>query len=130
MGWQDKNEVGLAARAAALCRAPSRAPPSCIAIAMRPCSRSSLYGCAKKEHKLNSRWLEGKVYPHEIDIQETQPKHRKLDSQAALSHRARGRGKGPFSSVWDTIGTLPLFYIEIVTLFRPVYCCVMGRKAL
>jgi integrase len=33
----------------------------------------------------------GKVYPHEIDIQETQSKHRKLDSQATLSHRARGR---------------------------------------
>ena len=32
-------------------------------------------------------------------------------------------------SVWDTIGTLPLPVIEIVTLFRPVYCCVMGRKA-
>src|SRR6516162_3096336 len=32
-----------------------------------------------------------KLYPHEIDIQETHPKHRKLDSQATLSHRARGR---------------------------------------
>ena len=32
-------------------------------------------------------------------------------------------------SVWDTIGTLPASGIEIVTLFRPVYCCVMGRKA-
>src|SRR5262249_54616284 len=32
-------------------------------------------------------------------------------------------------SVWDTIGTLPPSYIEIVKLFRPVYCCVMGRKA-
>src|SRR6516165_10068425 len=32
-----------------------------------------------------------KVYPHEIDIQETHTKHRKLDSQATLSHRARGR---------------------------------------
>src|SRR5262249_31114835 len=33
-------------------------------------------------------------------------------------------------SVWDTIGTLPPSGIEIVTLFRPVYCCcVMGRKA-
>jgi hypothetical protein len=32
-------------------------------------------------------------------------------------------------SVWDTIGTLPPSYIEIVTLFRPGYCCVMGRKA-
>src|SRR5262245_35208355 len=33
-------------------------------------------------------------------------------------------------SVLDTIGTLPPFSIEIVKLFRPVYCCVMGRKAL
>src|SRR5262245_1251830 len=33
----------------------------------------------------------GKIYPHEIDIQKTHTKHRKLDSQAALSHRARGR---------------------------------------
>jgi len=32
-------------------------------------------------------------------------------------------------SVWDTIGTLPPSGIEIVTLFRPIYCCVMGRKA-
>jgi hypothetical protein len=32
-------------------------------------------------------------------------------------------------SVWDTIGTLPHSIIEIVTLFRPVYCRVMGRKA-
>jgi hypothetical protein len=32
-------------------------------------------------------------------------------------------------AVWDTIGTLPPSGIEIVTLFRPIYCCVMGRKA-
>ena len=32
-------------------------------------------------------------------------------------------------SVWDTIGTLAPCIIEIVTLFRLVYCCVMGRKA-
>src|SRR6516165_5443251 len=32
-------------------------------------------------------------------------------------------------SVWDTIGTLPSSGVEIVTLFPPVYCCVMGRKA-
>src|SRR5262245_58410982 len=30
-------------------------------------------------------------YPDEIEIQETHTKHRKLDSQAPLSHRARGR---------------------------------------
>ena len=42
-------------------------------------------------YKLNSRCLAGKVYPHEIGFQETRTNHRKLDSQAALSHRARGR---------------------------------------
>src|SRR6516162_10260073 len=32
-------------------------------------------------------------------------------------------------SVWDTIGTLRPSGLEIVMLFRLVYCCVMGRKA-
>ena len=32
-------------------------------------------------------------------------------------------------SVWDTIGTLPVSHFEIITLFRPAYCRVMGRKA-
>src|SRR5262249_11556417 len=45
----------------------------------------------RKAYKLNSRATAGKVYPHETDIQETHTKHRKLDSQATLSHRARGR---------------------------------------
>src|SRR5262245_30971577 len=45
----------------------------------------------KKAYNLNSRQPAGKVYPHEIGIQKTQTKHRKLDSQATLSHRARGR---------------------------------------
>jgi hypothetical protein len=39
----------------------------------------------KKAHKPNSRWLAGKIYPHEIGIRETPTNHRKLDSQAALS---------------------------------------------
>src|SRR5262249_33995110 len=51
----------------------------------------SLYDCAKKTYNLYSRRRAGKVYPHEIGIQETHTKHRKLDSQATLSHRARGR---------------------------------------
>src|SRR6516164_6464510 len=42
-------------------------------------------------YNLYSRRRAGKVLPHEIDIQETRTKHRKLDSQATLSHRARGR---------------------------------------
>src|SRR5262249_30211160 len=51
--------------------------------------------------KLNSRYLVGKVYPHEIDIQETRTNHPKLDSQATLSHRARGRASdGLRSQAW------------------------------
>src|SRR5262245_41310001 len=52
---------------------------------------ASLYDYAKKVFNPYSRRRAGKVYPHEIDIQETHTKHRKLDSQATLSHRARGR---------------------------------------
>src|SRR5262245_12164681 len=86
-----QNEVGLAARAAASCRAPSRAPPSCIAIAMRPCSRSSLCDYAKNVYNLVTRRREGMFYPDEIEIQEPHSKHRKLDSQAALPHPTRNR---------------------------------------
>ena len=53
--------------------------------------RLSIFGCARNVYKLNSRQPAGKIYPHEIGIQKTHPKHRKLDSQATLSHRARGR---------------------------------------
>src|SRR5262245_27509675 len=42
--------------------------------------------CARKVCKIDSRYLAGKVYPHEIGIQETRTNHRKLDSQTALSH--------------------------------------------
>src|SRR6516162_10825740 len=49
------------------------------------------FDCSIKAYKLNSLQPAGKVYPHEIGIQETHPKHRKLDSQAALPHRARDR---------------------------------------
>src|SRR5262245_13393278 len=70
-------------------------PPRCLHPALRsrcaPCSRFSLYDCAKKAYKLNSLHPACKVYPREIDIQETHTKHHKLDSQATLSHRARGR---------------------------------------
>src|SRR5262245_47578109 len=47
--------------------------------------------CSRKAYNIYSRRRAGKVYPHEIDIQETHPKHRKLDSQAALPHPARDR---------------------------------------
>ena len=50
---------------------------------------ASLYDYAKNVFNLYSMRRAGKVYPHEIDIQETQPKHRKLDSQAALPHPTR-----------------------------------------
>src|SRR5262249_24517943 len=49
------------------------------------------YDYAEKVYNLYSRRRSGTVYPHEIDIQETHTKHRKLDSHATLSHRARGR---------------------------------------
>ena len=45
--------------------------------------------CLRIGYKLNSLAAAGKVYPHEIDIQETHTKHRKLDSQATLSHPTR-----------------------------------------
>src|SRR6516165_5176069 len=57
--------------------------------------------CSIKVYKLNSRQPAGKVYPHEIGIQKTHTKHRKLDSQTALSHRARGRATdGPCPQAW------------------------------
>src|SRR5438309_8598668 len=39
----------------------------------------------------HARRREGTFYPDEIEIQEAHAKHRKLDSQTTLSHRARGR---------------------------------------
>src|SRR5262245_10690288 len=75
----------LEARAAASCRAPA----SCIAIATR--SMQPLLYCAKNAYNLVTRRREATFYPDEIEIQEAHSKHRKLDSQATLSHRARGR---------------------------------------
>ena len=55
----------------------------------------------RKEHKLSSWSLAGKIYPHEIGIQETPTKHRKLDSQAALPHPTRDRAAhGLRSQAW------------------------------
>src|SRR5262249_1191588 len=42
--------------------------------------------CSRNAYNQYSRRRAGKVYPHEIDIQETDTKHRKLDSEAPLSH--------------------------------------------
>src|SRR6516162_4052545 len=54
-------------------------------------SMQPLFNYAKKAYNLYSMRPAGKVYPHEIDIQETHTKHRKLDSQAALPHPTRDR---------------------------------------
>src|SRR6516164_8647204 len=80
-----QNEVG-----SRLAHPPRRLHPA-LPSRCAPCSRSSLYGCAKKVHNLYSRRRAGRVYPHEIDIQETHLKHRKLDSQAAIPHPTRDR---------------------------------------
>jgi len=53
-------------------------------------------------------------------------------SGAVVVMSAGAEGKGRFHgsiSVSDTIGTLLPPHLEIVTLFRLAYCCVMGRKA-
>src|SRR6516225_8706209 len=71
---------------------PPRRTPSCIAIAMRSMQPLlALRDCARNAYNIYSRRREGEVYPHEIDIQETHPKHRKLDSEAVVPHTARDR---------------------------------------
>src|SRR6516164_2106105 len=52
---------------------------------------ASRFDCAKNVYNPYSMRRAGKVFSHEIDIQETHPKHRKLDSQAALPHPTRDR---------------------------------------
>src|SRR5262245_36767322 len=47
------------------------------------------------------------TYPHEIDIQKTHTKHRKLDSQATLSHQARGRAPDGLRA--QSLLTAPIF---------------------
>src|SRR5215831_16149098 len=86
-----KTKMRLASRPAPPCCAPAPAPPSWMRSRCAPCSRSSLYDYSKNGYNLHSMRRAGKVYPHEIGIQETHTKHRKLDSQATLSHRARDR---------------------------------------
>src|SRR5262249_49331669 len=62
---------------------PFCAPASRLHPALRsrcaPCGRSSLYDCAEKAYKLNSRQPAGEVYPHEIEIQGPHSNHRKLE---------------------------------------------------
>src|SRR5262249_13350725 len=60
------------------------------------CPHSSLRSwwrldCSIKVYKLATRCRKGTFYPDEIEIQEAHSKHRKLDSQTTLSHRARNR---------------------------------------
>src|SRR5262249_19305351 len=49
------------------------------------------FDCTRNVYKLITRPRGETFYPDEIDIQETHPKHRKLDSQAALPHPMRDR---------------------------------------
>src|SRR6516164_3254205 len=59
------------------------------------------FDCSINMYKLVTRPRGGTFYPDEIDIQETYTKHRKLDSQAALPHRARDRAAdGPCPQAW------------------------------
>ena len=47
--------------------------------------------CSRKAFKVVTRPRGGTFYPDEIEIQGAHYNHRKLDSQATLSHRTRGR---------------------------------------
>src|SRR6516225_418927 len=71
------------------------------AIYLRPAEPVTSPFCSIKAYKLVTRPRGGTFYPDEIDIQETHTKHRKLDSQATLSHRARNRAAdGLRPQVW------------------------------
>src|SRR5262245_59444703 len=61
--------------------------------------------CEINVYKLSSR---DRARTHEIGIQKAHTKHRKLDSQATLSHRARGRAADGLRSQRPTmIGLRP-----------------------
>src|SRR5215471_2646787 len=49
------------------------------------------FDCAINAYKITSKPQGWKLYCDEIEVQKTHSNHRKLDSEAALSHRARGR---------------------------------------
>src|SRR6516162_562877 len=66
------------------------APLFCIAIAMHSMRRSSLSTMQERRITYTVGGA-GRVYPYEIDIQETHTNHRKLDSQATLPHATRDR---------------------------------------
>src|SRR5262245_52646275 len=58
--------------------------------------------CLKKVYKITSKPQGWELYCDEIEVQKTHSNHRKLDSQTALSHRARGRAAdGLRSQVWS-----------------------------
>src|SRR5262245_50593016 len=65
-------------------------PRQHLFLAARNRFRSNFRGWRLDEFSIFAR-PSGKVYPHEIGIHEPRANHRKLDSQATLSHRARGR---------------------------------------
>ena len=66
---------------------------------------ASRFDCSISAYNTYSMRRAGRVYPHEIDIQETHPKHRKLDSQAAIPHPTRDRAAdGLRPKVWPLWG--------------------------
>src|SRR5262249_46537514 len=87
---QDKMRLGRLVLPPHAAHPPRRLHPA-LRLRCAACSRSFLENCAKKVYKLHSRRRADRVYPHEIDIQEMHPKHRKLDSQAAIPHPTRDR---------------------------------------
>src|SRR6516162_4339869 len=64
-------------------------PLRCLHPALRPRCAPCKRDCSVLN--LVTRRRGGTFYPDEIDIQETHPKHRKLDSQVALPHPMRDR---------------------------------------
>jgi len=58
------------------------------------------FDCSINAHNLYSMRRAGKVYPHEVDIQETHPGHRKLDSQSIPTCFAM-----PAGSSWPMMAT-------------------------
>src|SRR5262249_54729648 len=76
---------------------PRRLHPALRSRCMRP-----VYDYAKKAYKITSKLQGWELYCDEIEVQKTHSNHRKLDSQATPSLRARGRAAdGLRSQVWS-----------------------------
>src|SRR5262245_32992500 len=72
-----------------------------VASAAMPRAVVGRIDCSRNAYNLVTRRREGTFYPDEIEIQEAHSKHRKLDSQAALSHPTRDRAAdGLRPQVW------------------------------